>query len=76
MVSAIQSSLPQKIPFLEHKTFDEIVVDEGAIERRYSFAEFCALPLSRRVHVLLCKQQRFFREGTEISRAAALRFQY
>jgi hypothetical protein len=76
MVSATQSSLPQKIPFLEHKTFDEILVVEGAIERRYSFVEFCSLPLNRRVHLLLCKQQRFFREGTEISRTAALFFQH
>jgi hypothetical protein len=59
--------------FLSSPTFDEVVCGQGESEQRYSFTEFCELPLARRVALLL-EHPRYFRAGQLISGADAMSF--
>ncbi len=75
MMAATQSSMRSQPAFLDEPTFDEVVFGEGETEQRYNFHEFRELPLRRRVHLLLSKPPRFYRDGAQISRTEAMRFQ-
>lgn len=59
--------------FLSSPTFDEVVCGHGDSQQRFSFHEFCELPLSRRVALLL-EQPRYFREGRLINGSDAMTF--
>ncbi|PRQ06187.1 hypothetical protein [Enhygromyxa salina] len=59
--------------FLSSPTFDEVVCGYGEAQQRYSFREFCELPLSRRVELLL-EHPRYFRNGQLINSADAMSF--
>jgi hypothetical protein len=76
MMAATQSSMRAQPAFLDEPTFDEVVfaASGGEGEQRYGFQEFRALPLRRRVHLLLSKLPKFYLSGVEISRAEAMRF--
>jgi hypothetical protein len=76
MMAATQSSMRAQPAFLDEPTFDEVVFAAGGGEgeQRYPFHEFRALPLRRRVHLLLSKLPKFYLCGVEIPRAEAMRF--
>ncbi|KIG13893.1 hypothetical protein DB30_07446 [Enhygromyxa salina] len=59
--------------FLSSPTFDEVVCGHGESTQRFSFREFCELPLSHRVELLL-KQPRYFRNGQLINGSDAMSF--
>jgi hypothetical protein len=59
--------------FLSAPTFDEVVCGHGESAQRFSFKEFCELPLSRRVELLL-KQPRYFRRGELINGSDAMTY--
>jgi hypothetical protein len=60
--------------FMSAPTFDEVVCGQGDALQRYSFQEFCALPLSLRVELLL-RQPRYFRNGRLINGGDAMTFE-
>jgi hypothetical protein len=76
MMAATQPTLRSQPAFLDEPTFDEVVFAEGDVdaEQRYGFHEFRALPLRRRVHLLLSKVPKFYLAGAEIPRTEAMRF--
>ena len=59
--------------FMSSPTFDEVVCGHGESMQRFSFQEFCELPLSRRVELLL-RQPRYFRGGELINGTDAMSF--
>ncbi|PRP94060.1 hypothetical protein ENSA5_41720 [Enhygromyxa salina] len=54
-------------------TFEEVACGSGESELRYTFEEFCTLPLSDRVALLLQKP-RFYRGGQLLNGADAMSF--
>lgn len=76
MMAATQPTLRSQPAFLDEPTFDEVVFAEGdpESEQKYGFHEFRALPLRRRVHLLLSKVPKFYLAGAEIPRNEAMRF--
>ena len=64
-------------PFLTTPTFDLVIFggegDEG--ELWFEFHDFLALSLRDRVHLMLSKPARFFRNGEPITRVEAMRYQ-
>jgi hypothetical protein len=75
MIAAHQDSTLSKQRFLDQPTFDEVVFGDGETQQCYGFEEFRDLPLRQRVHLLLSKRPRFYREGEQISSIEAMRFQ-
>lgn len=61
--------------FLGDRTFDYVIFQDGEDELRYDFEDFRELPLRQRVHLLLTRPPRFYRDEVEISRVEAMRFQ-
>lgn len=59
--------------FMSKPTFDEVVFGAGESEQRYSFQQFCELPLKQRVELLL-QQPRYYRGGELIHQADAMSF--
>jgi hypothetical protein len=59
--------------FMSQPTFDEVVFGSGASERRFTFEQFCQLPLKQRVELLLQKP-RYYRRGELIQQADAMSF--
>jgi hypothetical protein len=61
--------------FLGEATFDEVVFGDGDEAERLSFEAFVSMALSTRVRLLLSKPARFYREGREVPRIQAMRYQ-
>ena len=59
--------------FMSQPTFDEVVFGSGASERRFTFEQFCALPLKERVELLL-QSPRYYRRGELIRQDDAMSF--
>lgn len=59
--------------FMSQPTFDEVVFGSGASERRFTFEQFCGLPLKERVELLLQKP-RYYRRGELIQHEDAMAF--
>jgi hypothetical protein len=59
--------------FMSQPTFDEVVFGAGELERRFTFAQFCQLPLKERVELLL-QNPRYYRRGEQIQQADAMSF--
>lgn len=59
--------------FMSQPTFDEVVFGSGASERRFTFAQFCQLPLKQRVELLL-QNPRYFKRGELIQQTDAMTF--
>ena len=59
--------------FMSQPTFDEVVFGAGEAERRFTFEEFCGLPLKQRVELLIQKP-RYYRRGELIAQADAMAF--
>jgi hypothetical protein len=66
---------PVAQPFLTTPTFDLVIFGEGDDELWFEFHDFLALTLRDRVHLMLSKPARFFRNGEPISRVEAMRYQ-
>jgi hypothetical protein len=58
---------------MSQPTFDEVVFGAGEQERRFTFDQFCQLPLKQRVALLL-QNPRYYRRGEQIQQAAAMSF--
>lgn len=59
--------------FMSQPTFDEVVFGSGELERRYTFQQFCQLPIKQRVELLLQKP-RYYRRGELIRQTDAMTF--
>lgn len=59
--------------FMSRPTFDEVVFGTGATERRFTFEQFCNLPLKERVELLL-QSPRYYRRGELIHQTDAMSF--
>lgn len=62
-----------KPKFMSQPTFDEVVFGSGEQERRFTFDQFCRLPLKQRVELLL-QNPRYFRRGQLIQQTDAMTF--
>jgi hypothetical protein len=58
---------------LTRSTFDAVVITDGAGSRRYSAAEFLALPLHVRIQHILGRGADFYLGEERIERADALK---
>jgi hypothetical protein len=59
--------------FMSQPTFDEVVFGVGGLERRFTFDQFCRLPLNERVELLLQKP-RYYRRGELIQQTDVMTF--
>ena len=70
LVARKTSSKPR---FMSQPTFDEVVFGSGETERRFTFEQFCGLPLKQRVELLI-QSPRYYRRGELIQQADAMSF--
>jgi hypothetical protein len=59
--------------FMSQPTFDEVVFGSGSSEQRFTFEQFCALPLKQRVELLIQKP-RYYKRGELIGQTDAMSF--
>jgi hypothetical protein len=59
--------------FMSQPTFDEVVFGSGKLERRFTFDQFCRLPLKERVELLL-QNPRYYRRGELIQQTDVMTF--
>jgi hypothetical protein len=59
--------------FMSQPTFDEVVFGSGELQQRFTFDQFCQLPLKQRVELLL-QNPRYYRRGELIRQTDAMSF--